>query len=121
MVHITKPTDKGGVVSAALDAANNVRRRRADIRHQIREHGRREAWRIICRYVKSKPGELANMPVCDLLSMNMWASWPRIKDIAIDAGVMYTTVGDITNTELERLLALLEAEIARKSPLDMED
>lgn len=108
-------------MSAALDAANHVRRQRATIRHEIREHGRREAWRIIRDLATNKPPELDHMPVCDLLAMNMWAPLSRIQDIAAAAGVTDTTVGDLTQPQLENLVWHIGIEIARKSPLDMED
>lgn len=108
-------------MSAALDAANQVRRRRADIRHQIRDHGRREAWRIIRHYITEQPGDLATMDVADLITANMWVPESRVHDIVDDASIQFVKIGELTPADICLLVAAIDAEIARKSPLDMED
>jgi hypothetical protein len=108
-------------VSAALDAANHVRRQRATIRHRIREHGRREAWRIIRHYITEQPDDLATMDVCDLMTANMWVPESRVHDIVDAAGIQLVKIGELTHAEIGLLAAAIDAELARKSPLDMED
>lgn len=108
-------------MSAALDAANQVRRRRADIRHEIRDHGRREAWRIIRHYITEQPDDLATMDVADLITANMWVPESRVHDIVDAAGIQFVKIGELTPAGISLLVAAIDAEIARKSPLDMED
>lgn len=108
-------------MSAALDAANQVRRRRADIRHEIRDHGRREAWRIIRHYITEQPADLATMDVADLITANMWVPESRVHDIVDAAGIQYVKIGELTKADISLLVAAIDTEIARKSPLDMED
>lgn len=108
-------------MSAALDAANQVRQRRASIRHQIRDHGRREAWRIIRDYITEQPDDLATMDVADLMTANMWVPESRVHDIVDNSRIGFVKIGELTPADINLLVTVIDAEIARKSPLDMED
>ena len=108
-------------MSAALDAANQVRKLRANIRSAIHERSRREAWAIIGDYIIDTPAGLATMTARELLAMNMWAPVTRVAYILDESGIgPYAPIGTLTSVDRGRLAAVIEAEIARKSPLDME-
>ena len=109
-------------MSAALDAANQVRRLRATIRSEIHERSRREAWAIIGDYIIDTPTGLATMTARELLAMNMWAPVNRVAYILDESEIGLTApLGTLTSVERGLLVAAIDAEIARKSPLDMED
>ena len=45
----------------------------------------------------------------------------RVHDIVEAAGIQFVKIGELTPAGISLLVAAIDAEIARKSPLDMED